>query len=180
MSPEKPNAGKPVQRSEGLIYYAVSEYNLGTKSGSPNREKISAVAPLYSEADIPVETPDKHSGNSNLPHETPAPASLWPSVSPSSLWLGPRQPLEALCQSFCPLRHPCWPSKALRSSWLALHEPWLALREPLAASASLSGYCANSPGVISASLLLYSLPLNCNSDHSLKFLGKPSPRKSKF
>ena len=81
-----------------------------------------------------------------------ASASLWPSVSPSSLWLGLRQPLEALRQSSGPLRHPLWPFEALRSSWLPLREPWLALCEPLATSASLSS-------AIVLILLVLSLPL---------------------
>lgn len=98
------------------------------------------VVPLYSKVDIPAETLDKHSGSSTAPNCPTKPqrqplgtvsASLWPSVSPASLWLGLRQPLEALRQPYGPLHHPHWPSEALRNSWLAL-------REPLVASASLS------------------------------------------
>ena len=122
-----------------------------------------------SETDALAKTPDKHSDSYSTP--------ICPMKSPSTSLQGLRQPLWP---SVNPTSHVS-ASRASASPTLAILKHCAVpgcLCQPLAGSASLSpGFCVDAPGTLSTSLLLYSLPLICNSDHSFNFLSKPCHRK---
>ena len=120
MSPEKPNAGKPIQLSEGFIIKQFQNTIWVPKMAHPTENTLGG-STSQSEIDI----------NPNLPHEISQRQPLGSALAP----LAQRQPifpsisLSGLCinlWSLC-VAH-ADPPQALRSSWLPLRQPLQALR----------------------------------------------------
>ena len=142
MSPEKPNAGKPVQLSEGFIIMQFLNTIWVPKPAHPTENNLgSSTSPL--ETDALAETLDKHSDSSSAP------------ICPKK----PNVSLSGLRQPLCAQRWPCitlnwpaptlggpasafWPSASVMLAsmkhcvapgclFVALREPWLLLHHSL-------------------------------------------------
>jgi len=165
-----------MQLSEGFI---IKQFHntIWLQKWLTQQRMLSAVVPLSQRQIFQLKPSNEQSHNSQLqstPRNLPVSAST-DCVSlfgPTSAQLALRQPLNAMRQSLKPLRH----SSRFSSNTMQLLPPsvW-----PLTGFASLSpGFYVDALSTLSVSLLLYSLPLSCNSDHSFDFLSKPCPRKS--
>ena len=99
MSPEKPNAGKPMQLSEG---FAIKHY--------PIENFLSSYASQF-ERNLLAETPENPSSNTSAQNYSYNPniCPIWAMPAPLCLTLALRQPQDALRQLSGPLRQTRWP-----------------------------------------------------------------------